>query len=233
MAGFALIAVAVFVVRGMWGLVFVLAYTLFLHHAAGLPFASLARTLRRTAVFVVVIVAINAVLVGGAPLVHAVPFVSREGLASGIHAGLRVLVLVLGAVVFFAAAPPEQIARGIAAVIAPFSRGLSRRLAMYAFLSAGFIPLFADEIRRITVAQEFRGGGFEGGPFKRLRGVRLLVVPLVLSAIHRSAQLAVAVEIRRIRTAIGGILVLEKTSVKDYLFVAGTALVVAAAWLLF
>jgi energy-coupling factor transporter transmembrane protein EcfT len=231
MAGFALIAVSAFAVPRTWGLAVVLAYTLLLHRASGLSAASLARTCIRTAPFIALILVVNALLVEGEPVVPALAFVSREGITSGIHAGVRVLVLVLGGVVFFAVAPPEEIAKGVAALVSPFSRDLSRRFAMYAFLSAGFLPLFADETRRITVAQRFRGGGFEGGFVQRLRGARLLVVPLILSAVHRSAGLAAAVEIRRIRSTIAGILVLEKTGWNDYVFLAGTAAVVAAAWI--
>jgi energy-coupling factor transporter transmembrane protein EcfT len=231
MAGFALIAVSAFAVPRTWGLAVVFAYTLLLHRASGLSAASLARTIGRTVPFIALIVTVNALLVEGEPLLPALPFVSREGITSGVHAGVRVLVLVLGGVVFFAVAPAEEIAKGVAAAVSPFSKDLSRRFAMYAFLSAGFLPLFADEIRRITVAQRFRGGGFEGGVIQRLRGARLLVVPLILSAIHRSAGLAAAVEIRRIRSTIAGVLVLEKARWNDYLFLAGTAAVVAAAWI--
>lgn len=233
MAGFALIAVSSFVIPNTWGLVVVLLYTLALHRAANLPLASLMKTGRSLALFVGLIVVINGLLVEGRPLAPSVAFISREGVTSGIHASVRVLVLVVVAAVFFAATPAEEIAKGISALFAPISKDFARRVAMYAFLSAGFLPLFADEIRRITSAQEFRGGGFGGGPFRKLRGVRLLIVPLILSAIHRSSELAMAVEVRRIREAIGGILVLEKISRKDYLFLMVTAVVVAAAWLAF
>jgi energy-coupling factor transport system permease protein len=233
MAGFALIAVSSFVIPHTRGLVVVLLYTLVLHRAANLPLASLLKTGRNLALFIGLIVVINGLLVEGRPLAPSFPFISREGLSSGIHASVRLLVLVIGAAVFFAATPAEEIAKGISALFAPVSKDFARRVAMYAFLSAGFLPLFADEIRRITVAQGFRGGGFGGGPFRKLRGVRLLIVPLILSAIHRSGELAIAVEVRRIRAAIGGILVLEKISRKDYLFLVATTVVVAAAGLVF
>ena len=233
MAGFALIAVSSFVIPNTWGLGVVLLYTLVLHRAANLPLASLLKTGRSLALFVGLIIVINGLLVEGRPLAPSVPFISREGVTSGIHASVRVLVLVIGAAVFFAVTPAEEIATGVSALFAPVSKNFARRVAMYAFLSAGFLPLFADEIRRITVAQEFRGGGFCGGLFRKLRGTRLLIVPLILSAVHRSAELATAVEVRRIREAIGGILVLEKISRKDYLFLVATTVVVVAAWLVF
>jgi energy-coupling factor transporter transmembrane protein EcfT len=104
---------------------------------------------------------------------------------------------------------------------------------LYAFLSAGFLPLFGDEIRRVSVAQEFRGGGFNGGIAKKVRGIRLLVVPLILSAIHRSSHLALAVELREIRRNLSGVLVLEGIRRRDYPFLVVTAAVIAVAWGLF
>ena len=232
-AGFALIAFSAFVIPDTRGLLVVFLYVLALHRLAGLSLKSLVKAAKGLAFFIVLVVAINAVLVEGQPLNPSVPFVSREGIASGIHASARVLVLCLGMLVFLAITPAEEIAKGISALLAPLSKNLTRRAAMYGFLSAGFVPLFADETRRITVAQKFRGGGLDGGLFKKLKGVRLLLVPLVLSAVHRSAQLAMIVELRRIRSTIGGILVLEKVSRRDYIFVITTAVILAAARLFF
>jgi energy-coupling factor transport system permease protein len=233
MVGFALVALSAFVISDTRGLLVVLLYLAALHRLDRLPVRWPGRTAGSLALFIVIVVAINAVLVEGEPLAPRIPFVSREGTASGVRASVRILVLYMGLHIFLAVAPAEEIARGISALIAPFSKALARRAAMYAFLTAGFIPLFTDEARRISVAQEFRGGGLDGGFFKRLRGVRLLLVPLILSAIHRSAELAAVVELRRIRSTIGGILVLERVTRRDCVFVIATTLVVAAARFVF
>jgi energy-coupling factor transport system permease protein len=100
---------------------------------------------------------------------------------------------------------------------------------MYGFISFGFLPLFADEIERIVVAQKFRGAGFDRGLVRRIAAARLLVVPLVVSAIRRSEQLALSVELRRVRSRIGGILVLENPTAKDCLFLVVTLAVLVAA----
>jgi len=120
------------------------------------------RTAARTLPFAALIVVVNALLVEGEPLVAALPFISREGVTSGVHASVRVLVLVFGAVVFFAVAPAEDIAKGVAALVSPFSKRLSRRVAMYAFLSAGFVPLFLDEIRGSRSRSAFGAAGSKG-----------------------------------------------------------------------
>jgi energy-coupling factor transporter transmembrane protein EcfT len=232
-AGFALIVISAFVVPGTWGLLVVLVYVLALHRLAGLPPRSLVKAVRVVGPFIILIVAVNAILVEGEPIAHSVRFITREGVTSGIRAGVRVLVLYSSMAVFLALVRGEDVARGVCALVTPVSPALARRIALYAFLTVGFLPLFADEIGRIEVAQRFRGGGLGGGFSSKLNGARLLVVPLVLSAIRRSDQLAMTVELRRIRSRIERILVLEETSAKDYVFVVVTLGVLAGAYAAF
>ena len=232
MAGFMLIAVAAFFVGQTVGLVFVFAYVLTLAHFAGIPTRTLLKNGKGIGVFVLLIIAINAVLVSGESLAPGLPFPTREGIMSGVHSAVRVLVLYFGAVVFLAVMSPEEMARGLSAFLSPLSQDLARRTALYVFLSFGFLPLFADELERVRVAQRFRGGGLEGGFGRKLRGVRLMLVPLFVSAIHRSAHLAMAVELRKVETTIGNILTLDRPSQRDYVFVIATLVVIAAAGLI-
>lgn len=229
---FALILMSVFVFAHTNGLLCVLVYVLVLHRLAGLSVKTLTSGAKNMAFFVLFIIAINSVLNSGEPLIGAVPFISREGLAMGVHQSVRVLVLYFTTVVFLGVASPEDIARGLSAFLKPFSPNGARRVALYGFLSIGFLPVFADEVQRIRIAQGFRGGGMEGSLMRRLAGVRLLLVPVFLSAVQRSGHLAVAVELRDIKTTIGGILVLETPSQKDYVFVVVTAVILVAAWLI-
>ena len=72
-----------------------------------------------------------------------------------------------------------------------------------------FLPLMIEETRRILVAQQVRGlrlKGFRG----IMRGFGLALVPLVIGALRRARQLALAAEIR----AYSG----ERTSMKELEF---------------
>lgn len=231
-AGFAMTVAAAFVIPGTPGLAAVFLYLLILHGLSGFAPSAIARAGKVVGPFVVLVIAINAVLVEGEPWIPGLGFVSREGVASGVEGAARVLVLYLAGAIFLEAAGPEDLARGISGLIRPVSRGWAESAGMHVFLSFGFLPVFAEEIRRIAVAQRFRGGGLEGGVAGKLRGARLLMVPLIISAVHRSDQLAATVELRRVRERMGSILVLEKASRKDYVFLAVTAAVMAGAWIL-
>ena len=112
-------------------------------------------------------------------------------------------------------------------------RKLAKRMALYAFLSIGFLPLFLEEFERITTLQKFRGGGLEGGLIKKLRGVRLLLVPLFLSAIHRSGQLAMVVELRGLKESAGELVSLQRPGLKDYVSIVVTLAVVGFAGIVY
>jgi energy-coupling factor transport system permease protein len=230
MLAFALMIAFALFVRDTKGLVVELIYLLVLYRAADVPIKSIVQHVKTIVLFVVLIIAINAVLIKGEPLASNLRFISREGLTTGVHFGVRLLVLYLTVILFLYATPPESIAKGIAALIKPFSPSLARSAALNSFISLGFLPLFSREIQRIRVAQRFRGGGMDGGPLKKLNGVRLLLVPLILSAVQRSAQLAMVVELRDIRTTIAPLLTLDPVSRGDYLFVVLTSVILLTTW---
>lgn len=226
---FAVIVVFTFVVHSTQGLVLILLYVLLLHYLAGLSARLLIRRTRALTLFVVLIIGLNAFLVKGVPLPEPLSFLSREGLASGIFYGLRMLTVFYVMTVFVSVASQEAVAMGLAALIKPLSRPSANRAALHGFLAMGFLPLFADEIERIRVAQRFRGGGLRGGFMTRIAGVRLLFVPLVVSAIRRSGQLAMAVEIRGIRSSITRLLRVPKPVYRDFRFAVVTLALLAVA----
>jgi energy-coupling factor transporter transmembrane protein EcfT len=59
--------------------------------------------------------------------------------------------------------------------------------------------------------------------------VRLLVVPLVVSALHRSAQLAMVTELRGLQHRLGEVFAVAAPSPRDAVLPALTAAVVVAA----
>ena len=172
--------------------------------------------------------AINAVLVRGEPI-GWVPFMSREGIVNGVFFALRLVVLYFSMLIVLSLVTPEAFAKVFSAAFGPISPRVSRHVALYVFLAIGFLPLFAEEFRWIDAAQRFRGGGLEGGLVRKISGARLLVVPLILSAIHRSGQLAMVVELRGLKGSIGDVLVFERPAAGDYLFAVTTVLVLGAA----
>lgn len=70
-------------------------------------------------------------------------------------------------------------------------------LAMILSIALRFIPTLLDESERIMKAQASRGVDFDhGGLFKKFKSMISIIIPLFMSAIDRSEQLADAMEAR-------------------------------------
>lgn len=228
--GFGLVVTTSFLIPHTAGLFLLLAYVVGLARAAGLGADALVGTARALAPLVLLVVLVNGYFVGGEPLPSPIAFLSRQGIDDGFYYAARVVLLVTAMRALLAALSPEAMARAVASMLGVASKGLGRRGAMYGFLALGFLPLLAGEIERIRVAQRFRGGGLDGPFHRRLMGARLLLVPLIVSVIHRSGQIAVAVETRRIRETIVPLLAIDPPARRDFLFIAITIGVIVVAF---
>jgi energy-coupling factor transport system permease protein len=156
--------------------------------------------LRRILPFAALIIVLNALLVPGEALSIAGRRIgSVEGAHDGFYFALRLGVMLMSVSLLLAGTDPESLARGIHDLLRRISPSLGDRVAFFTFLSMGFVPLFADEIRRVRVAQSFRGGDLKGGMLHRAGSLRMWLVPVLMSAVRRSGELALAVELRDIR----------------------------------
>ena len=72
----------------------------------------------------------------------------------------------------------------------------AHEIAMTLSIALRFIPTLLDETNRIMKAQESRGADFSHGIGKRFRAIISLMIPLFVSAIDRSEELANAMEVR-------------------------------------
>ncbi len=229
---FILLIASAFIIRSTEGIVCLFVYVFLLFSLSGASAGFIWNRSKKIILFALFAVLLNAVLVEGDPVLRIGErqIVSKEGLQRGIYYFFQILVLYLSIVLFVSLTSQEAIAKGISSLIKPFAPELAKRIALYAFLSIGFLPLFFDEFERISTLQKFRGGGLEGGLFKKIRGVRLLLVPLVLSAIHRSSQLAMVVELRGLKESAGKLLSFGRPAQRDYVFFVITLAVTAAAF---
>ncbi len=196
--------------------------------------AKTARVIRGLLPFAVVIVVLNAVLVPGDPLltIFGRRVTSQKGFQDGVFFALRLAVMLVATAAFLASSSPESMARGAYDMLRRLSKSAASRAALFVFLSMSFVPLFADELERIRVAQGFRGGDFSGSMRRRAETVRAWLVPLLVSAVHRSGELAKTVELRGIRERLVTTIESPKLYAAD-LVLATAALVVlvfASAW---
>jgi len=227
----AVIAAALFAVGATRAIALLCAYVVVITLVfAGGP-GALRTHVRRLWPFFVIIVILNGLAVPGRPALTLFGWrvLSIEGLLAGVFFSVRLAVMYLALSAILSLLSPEALARGTAAIVRPLSSRLAAAVSFHAFLAMSFVPLFGDEFRRIRQAQSFRGGTLAGGFRDRVAAVRLIVVPLLLSAIRRSEQLAMIVELRGIRETLAGRQALDRPAVGDWAFVAVTAIVIGAA----
>ncbi|MGB9740808.1 MAG: energy-coupling factor transporter transmembrane component T family protein [Candidatus Bathyarchaeia archaeon] len=104
---------------------------------------------------------------------------------------LRFIVLVESFSIFFLTTSPDNLSLALEQTHVPYE-------FTFAFTTAvRFVPVLAEEAQTIMDAQKARGLELERGNFlKRIRNYIPILVPLIISAIRRSLELAEAMESR-------------------------------------
>lgn len=104
---------------------------------------------------------------------------------------LRFIVLVGSFSIFFLTTSPDSLSVALEQIHVPYE-------FTFAFTTAvRFVPVLAEEAQTIMDAQKARGLELERGNFlKRIRNYIPILIPLIISAIRRSLELAEAMESR-------------------------------------
>lgn len=235
----ALVAASLVSVRDAVAMLGLLGFVCAWHVVAAGELAATAASLRRLAPFATAVVLLNAVFGPGYALVSLgdVRLVADRGLANGVYFALRLSVMLMSASLLLAAVTPEALARGLHDVVRRVSRRAAEHVALFVFLAMGFVPMVADEFQRIRSAQALRGGDLGGGARADLRrradAARAALVPLLVSAVQRSGQLAMAVELRDVRRRLPGVIAAPRCGGADAALLLSTAaaIVAASGWL--
>jgi energy-coupling factor transport system permease protein len=119
---------------------------------------------------------------------YTLPIVDVE---NAVAMTLRFVVLVESFSVFFLTTSPDHLGLALEQSKVPFEFA-------FAFTTAvRFVPVLAEEAQTIMDAQKARGSELEkGNLMKRIRNYIPVLIPLIVSAIRRSLELAEAMESR-------------------------------------
>jgi len=159
-----------------------------------LPFILLAGVKRewirsmRGAAFLATVIFLTNFIVG---YIGAGWIVTGKNLENAIAMTLRFIVLVESFSVFFLTTSPDHLGLALEQTHIPYE-------FVFAFTTAvRFVPVLAEEAQTIMDAQKARGLELERGNFmKRIRNYIPILIPLIVSAIRRSLELAEAMESR-------------------------------------
>ncbi len=167
---------------------------LLLLFALQIPFVVLAsvekdwiRSMRGAAFLAVVIFATNFVF----SFFNAGYVITPANVENASALTLRFIVLVESFSVFFLTTSPDHLGLALEQTHVPYE-------FVFAFTTAvRFVPVLAEEAQTIMDAQKARGLELERGNFlRRIRNYIPILIPLIVSAIRRSLELAEAMESR-------------------------------------
>ena len=112
---------------------------------------------------------------------------------------LRLILMISLTMILTSTTKPMDMTYAFEWYMAPLKvvRFPAHEIAMTLSIALGFIPTLLDETERIMKAQASRGVDFNhGGLFKRFGAVIALIIPLFVSALERSEELANAMIVR-------------------------------------
>jgi len=224
----AILAIGLFLVDSVAGLVVLTAGFVVLVAASRVPPLAFLRLLRPVA-FIVALTALFQILFtrGGATLFE-LGFLElhEDGLRMGLFLTLRILLLVSAAGLLTATTAPVALADGIEDLLSPLKKlhFPAHEVAMMMTIALRFIPTLQEEAQKITRAQAARGADLsEGGLLKRVRAMLPILVPLTIGAFRRADELAEAMESRGYRGGEG------RTRYRELRFRARDALALVVA----
>ncbi|HET9707522.1 MAG TPA: energy-coupling factor transporter transmembrane component T [Gemmatimonadales bacterium] len=113
-----------------------------------------------------------------------------HGVGGMVPTGLRLSTMIASFVWLVAILPPARLVEAMVAAGWPVSVAFLFSATLQA------VPALHERAQRLVDAQRCRGLATRGGPLVRLRALRALALPLVLSALHEVDERALALETR-------------------------------------
>ena len=125
--------------------------------------------------------------------------VTETGLKSAIYLGIRLILIIVGSSMMTYTTTPTALTDGLEKIFRWMTklRVPVHELAMIMAIALRFIPVLTEELDKIMKAQMARGVDFkEGNLMERIKKLLPIIVPLFVSAIRRSNELAMAMDAR-------------------------------------
>jgi len=116
-----------------------------------------------------------------------------------VYLGLRLVFMIIGSSMMTYTTTPNALTDGLEKMLG-WLKKLNvpvHEFAMIMSIALRFVPILVEELDKIMKAQMARGIDFkEGSLFVRLRKLMPIMVPLFVSAVRRSNELALAMDAR-------------------------------------
>ena len=125
--------------------------------------------------------------------------ITENGISAAIYTTLRLIFMIIGSSMMTYTTTPNSLTDGLEKMLGWMKKlGVPvHEFAMIMSIALRFVPVLVEELDKIMKAQMARGIDFnEGNLFVRLRKLIPILVPLIVSAMKRSEELAMAMDAR-------------------------------------
>lgn len=125
--------------------------------------------------------------------------ITKVGMYSAGYLFLRLMLMIVGSSMMTYTTTPNALTDGLEKLLSWMNKlhVPVHELAMIMAIALRFIPVLTEELDRIMKAQMARGVDFkEGNVLERIKKLIPIIVPLFVSAIRRSNELALAMDAR-------------------------------------
>lgn len=125
--------------------------------------------------------------------------ITWQGMRKTLFMAMRLIYLIVGSSLLTYTTTPNRLTDALESLLKPLEKLKVpvHDFAMMMSLALRFIPILLEEANRIIQAQSARGADFEeGNLFQRMKAMTAILVPLLVSAVRRAYDLALAMEAR-------------------------------------
>ena len=193
--------VAIFLATNFYGLAVCAGVLLLAILFSRVPLVKVFRAIKGVLFLIVFTSALNILFYRGATVYWSwgIFTVTREGILFSVFLVIRLTLLVACSSLLTYTTTPVSLTDGVESLLTPLTwiKIPVHVFALIMSIALRFIPVLMDETERIMNAQRARGASFDrGGLVKRAKALIPVLVPLILSAFHRSDELGDAMDAR-------------------------------------
>ena len=171
------------------------------------PIKMYIKSLKVIVVIVLITSALNLFYGTGEPIARWWIFkITADGITNAVNVCTRIICLILFSSALTFTTSPTDLTDALERLMKPLTifHVHVHEIAMMMTIALRFIPTMLEETEKIMNAQKARGADLSSGnPFKRIKALIPVLIPLIVSAFQRALDLATAMECRCYRGSKG------------------------------
>ena len=193
--------VALFLINSWVGYVVATVFLIAMIRLSKVPFHFIVRGLKTIFIILMITLVFNLFLTPGDRVLVQIwkLRITDQGLRTAIFMAIRLIYLIIGSSLMTLTTTPNDLTDGLETLLGPLKKlhVPVHEISMMMSIALRFIPILLEETDKIMKAQMARGADFEhGNLIQRAKNLGPLLVPLVISAVRRANDLAMAMEAR-------------------------------------